>query len=75
VRIEEFVFERLQLVIVQLELELEGSIGDPPATLQHGKGLVEDLLEGHDRSPPPRWRVPQQMVRSSKRRHGMVRAA
>jgi hypothetical protein len=71
VRVEEVVSERLKLVVVQRELELEGSIGDPPATLQHGQGVVEDLLEGHGRSPPPRWRVPRQMGKSSRRPRDM----
>ena len=30
-RVEEFVFERLHLVIVELELQLEGAISDPSA--------------------------------------------
>ena len=65
--------ERKQVTV--LFADLKGSIGDPPAPLQHGKGVVEDLLEGHGRSPPSRGRVPPQTVRSSKRRYGMVKAA
>src|SRR5688572_25944097 len=74
-RIEKLVLQGCQVVVVELELELERAKGHPPAALQHGQGVVEDLLEGHGRSPPPRWRAPQQLVRSSKRRRGMVRAA
>jgi hypothetical protein len=74
-RVEKFILQGGQVVVVELELELEGAKGHPSAALQHGKGLVEDLLEGHGRSPPPRWGAPQQMVRSSKRPREMVRAA
>jgi hypothetical protein len=47
VRVEEFVFERLQLVVVQRELDLEGSIGDPPALPQEVHGLIEHRIEVH----------------------------
>jgi hypothetical protein len=49
VGVEEFILQGCQVVVVELELELECAIGYPPAALQHGKGLVEDLLEGHGR--------------------------
>jgi hypothetical protein len=47
VRVEEFVFERLQLVVVQLELELEGAIGDPPPLPQEIHGLIKHSIEVH----------------------------
>ena len=53
-RVQEFVLQRGQLLIIQCELELEGPIGHPPAPLHHGKRLVENLLKSH--CPPSRGR-------------------
>ena len=39
--------ERLQVVVVQTELQLEGTIGHAAASLQHGQRVVQHLLEGH----------------------------
>src|SRR5882724_3596104 len=52
--VNELVFERLQVRLVQLELELEGSVGQASATLEHRDRLVEDLLKSH--RPPSRGR-------------------
>src|SRR5262249_5209297 len=56
-RVQEFVFQRGELLIIQRELELEGPIGHSPTALEHGERLVEDLLKGH--CPPSlcRWGV------------------
>jgi hypothetical protein len=32
---------------IQMELSLKGTIGHPPAPLEHGDRLVEDLFKGH----------------------------
>ena len=47
VGVEEFILERLQVVVVQTELQREGTIGHAAAALQHGQRLVQHLLEGH----------------------------
>ena len=46
-RVEEFVLEGLEGVIIQVELRLERSIGHSFAALQHGNGTINDFLEGH----------------------------
>ena len=46
-RVQEFVLQGGELLIIQRELELEGPIGHPPAPLHHGDRLVENLLKGH----------------------------
>src|SRR6516162_1055885 len=53
-RVQEFVLQCGELLIIQRELELEGPIGHPPAPLHHGDRLVQDLLKGH--RPPSRRR-------------------
>ena len=58
--LDEFVLEIIEGVIVQLELPLERAIGHPAATLEHGQGLVENLLKGHGRPSTPLARVPQE---------------
>ena len=49
----------LEDIIIQLKLPFEGTIGHAAAPLEHGQGVVQHLLEGHRRSPPPRWCVCQ----------------
>jgi hypothetical protein len=51
---DEFVLHIVQIRIIELELALEGAIGQAPPALKHGYGLVEDLLKGH--RPPSRGR-------------------
>ena len=34
-------------VVVELELPLEGAVGQASAPLEHGDRLVENLLKGH----------------------------
>jgi hypothetical protein len=47
--VQEFVFERLQVIVVQTELEPEGTIGHPASPLEHDHGVIEHLLKGHGR--------------------------
>src|SRR5215472_12905352 len=49
VGVQEFILERLKVVIVQTELKLEGAIGHAASTLEHGQRLVQNLFEGHGR--------------------------
>src|SRR6516165_11714119 len=53
-RKEERFFQVFQRRIVELELPLEGTVGQAPPALEHGYRLVEDLLKGH--RPPSRRR-------------------
>src|SRR5262249_2084334 len=48
--LDEFVLQIFQGCVVELELALEGAIGQTPAPLQHGDRVVEDLLKGHRHS-------------------------
>src|SRR5215510_3947285 len=68
VRVEEFLLEGLQVVVVQLELEPECPVRHPPSTLEHSDRLVENLLEGHRRPSTALALVPRQ----SNVRHGGV---
>jgi hypothetical protein len=45
--LDDFGFQIFQIRIVELELPLEGAIGQAPPALEHGYRLVEDLLKGH----------------------------
>ena len=40
-------FKSSRCRVIELELALEGPIGQAPAALEHGDRLVEDLLKGH----------------------------
>ena len=46
-RIEELLLEIVQPGIVELELPLEGAVGQASTPLEHRYGLIEDLLKGH----------------------------
>jgi hypothetical protein len=35
------------VLVIQMELQLERAIGQAPPALEHGDGLVKDLLKGH----------------------------
>jgi hypothetical protein len=35
------------VLVIQMELQLEGAVGQTSATLEHGDGVVKDLLKGH----------------------------
>ena len=52
--LNEFRFQIVQIRVIELELPLEGAIGQAPPALKHGYRLVEDLLKGH--RPPSRRR-------------------
>jgi hypothetical protein len=52
--LDEFVLQIFQIRIIELELPLEGAIGQTPPALEHGDCLVQDLLKGHE--PPSRGR-------------------
>ena len=54
VGVEEFVLQIIEDILLQLELPLEGTIGDPATPLEHGHGLLEHLLKGH--RPPSLYR-------------------
>jgi hypothetical protein len=45
--LDEFGFQIFQRRVIEIELPLEGAIGQAPPTLEHGYRLVEDLLKGH----------------------------
>jgi hypothetical protein len=45
--LNEFSFQIVQIRIIELELTLEGAIGQAPPALQQSDRLVEDLLKGH----------------------------
>jgi hypothetical protein len=45
--LDELGFQIFQICIVELELPLEGAIGQAPPALEHGYRLVEDHLKGH----------------------------
>mgnify|MGYP003299217752 CR=1 FL=1 len=42
--LNEFGLQVFQVVIIQVKLALERSIGQAPSTPEHGYGLIEDLL-------------------------------
>src|SRR5262249_38384679 len=48
--LDEFVLQIVQGRVIELELALEGAVGQAAAPLQHGNRLVENLLKGHRRS-------------------------
>jgi hypothetical protein len=66
--VQEFVLERLQVVVVQTELQLEGAIGHAASALEHRRRLIEHLLEGHGRLSTALAMTPGE----SKVRHGGV---
>ena len=45
--LDEFVLQIFEGRVIELELPLEGAVGQAAATLEHGYRLVEDLLKGH----------------------------
>jgi hypothetical protein len=47
--LDELDLEIVEGVIVQVELPFERAIGHAASTLEHGQGLVHNLLEGHRR--------------------------
>jgi hypothetical protein len=49
--VEKFILERLQRVVVKLELDFEGAIGHAPTSLKEHRDLLEHLVKIHP-SPP-----------------------
>ena len=45
--VNEFVLQIFQGRVIELELPLEGAVGQASATLEHRYRLIEDLLKGH----------------------------
>jgi hypothetical protein len=45
--VDEFVFEPLDIVVIDIETQFESSIGHSPFTLEQRKNLGEDVIEGH----------------------------
>jgi len=43
----QFLFEGFERRRIEMKLEREGAVGHAPATLEHGRRLVQDLLKGH----------------------------
>jgi hypothetical protein len=48
--LDEFVLQIFQGGVIELELSLEGAVGQASAPLEHGDRVVEDLLKGHRHS-------------------------
>jgi hypothetical protein len=45
--LNEFGFHIFHIRVIELELPLEGAIGQAPPALEHGYRLVQDFLKGH----------------------------
>jgi hypothetical protein len=45
--LDEFGCQICQIRVIELELPLEGAIGQAPPALEHGYRPVEDLLKSH----------------------------
>ena len=45
--LNKFVLQIFQGRVVELELPLKGAVGQASTPLEHGDGVVEDLLKGH----------------------------
>jgi hypothetical protein len=45
--LDEFGFQIFQIRVIELELALQGAIGQAPPALEHGDRLVEDFLKVH----------------------------
>jgi hypothetical protein len=49
--VNQFFFEDIQILIIQLETHLERSIGHTSLAFQKGNDLFEDFVKRHDRTP------------------------
>jgi replicative DNA helicase len=58
--LDEFVLQIFQGRVVELELALQGAVGQASAPLEHGNRVVENLLEGHRRPSTALALVPRQ---------------
>src|SRR5438477_6231637 len=56
--LDDFGFQILEVSVIEIELELEGTIRHTAAALEHVEGAVEDLFEGH-RYLSCGWTAPQ----------------
>src|SRR5215813_14150028 len=45
--LDKFGLQIFQIRVIELELPLEGAIGQAPPALEHGDRLVENVLKGH----------------------------
>ena len=50
--LDEFDFHIFQIRVIELEMPLEGAIGQASPALEHGYRLVQDLLKGHRATLP-----------------------
>src|SRR5438132_9529421 len=53
---DDFVFQVFEVIVVQVEPTLEGSVRHPPLTLEQVKHLGQELVKGHD------WPSPQEVT-------------
>ena len=49
--LDEFVLQIFEGRVVELELPLQGAIGQTPPALEHGDRVVKDLFKGHCHKP------------------------
>jgi hypothetical protein len=54
---DEFVLQDIKGFVIEVELQLEGTIRHTTAPLQHVDSSVKELLEGHPVSFQHRWLV------------------
>jgi hypothetical protein len=45
--VDEFIFDALNVVVIDIETQFERPIGDPPFLVEQCKYLGEDVIEGH----------------------------
>jgi hypothetical protein len=45
--VEEFFFEDIEILVIQIEAHLQGAIGDSSLAFQEVDDLGENLIEGH----------------------------
>jgi hypothetical protein len=60
VRVEEGFFEIFEPRVIQVELPLQRAIRHASTALEHGQGLIENLLEGHGRPSTALARMPRE---------------
>src|SRR5262249_34922003 len=51
--LDEFGCQIFQIRLIEIELPLEGAIGQAPPALEHGQRFVENLFKGHRHPPLP----------------------
>jgi hypothetical protein len=45
--VEEFFFEDIEVLVIQIKAHLEGAIGHPPLAFEEVEDLGENRIEGH----------------------------